>query len=249
MAAIPHPMTEPAIMHNPMRLLVFTCVLTLAVIHAARAQQPAARQDPAAIYQGIEQFLRAQTAGSPHKFSFTVTPMDTRVMLPACPALEYALPAGARPWGQTAVSVRCAAERAWQVFVTVHVAVTGGYVVLNRAVSQGYTLSAADLSLQQGDLTQLPAGVLTEPEQAAGGIMAVALTAGQPLSRDALRRPLVVQQGQTVVLQSSGRGFRVTAEGRALNNAQDGQVAQARTAAGQTVSGIARAHGIIEVAK
>ena len=235
-------------MNIPLRLLVFTCVLTLAVIHTARAQT-VARQDPATIYQGIEQFLRAQTAGSPHKFSFTVTPLDSRVVLPACAALEFALPAGARPWGQTAVSVRCTAERAWQVFVTVHVAVTGSYVVLNRAVAQGHTLSAADMALQSGDLTQLPAGVLTEPEQAAGGIMAVALTAGQPLSRDVLRRPLVVQQGQTVVLQSSGRGFRVTAEGKALNNAQDGQVAQARTGSGQTVSGIARANGLIEVSK
>jgi len=58
---------------------------------------------------------------------------------------------------------------------------------------------------------------------------------------------LVVQQGQNVILHAAGRGFRVTAEGKALNNAQEGQVAQARTASGQTVSGIARPSGVVEI--
>jgi flagella basal body P-ring formation protein FlgA len=108
-------------------------------------------------------------------------------------------------------------------------------------------LAAADLALQDGDLTQLPAGILSDPQQAVGKTLAAALAPGQPLRQDMLRSPLVVQQGQTVKLQSSGHGFRVTAEGRALNNAQDGQVAQVRGTSGQTISGIARAGGVVEI--
>lgn len=59
--------------------------------------------------------------------------------------------------------------------------------------------------------------------------------------------PLVVQQGQTVKIMSRGSGFSVTSEGRAMNNAAEGQIAQARLANGQTVSGIARPGGIIEI--
>jgi flagella basal body P-ring formation protein FlgA len=39
----------------------------------------------------------------------------------------------------------------------------------------------------------------------------------------------------------------VSAEGKAMANAGVGQVAQVRTATGQTVSGVARADGTVEV--
>jgi len=50
-----------------------------------------------------------------------------------------------------------------------------------------------------------------------------------------------------VKILSGGNGFRVSAEGRALNNAQEGQVTQVRTGGGQTISGVARAGGTVEV--
>ncbi len=50
-----------------------------------------------------------------------------------------------------------------------------------------------------------------------------------------------------IKLMSSGPGFQVTTEARALNNAAEGQTAQAKTPGGQLVSGIARAGGILEV--
>lgn len=231
------------IMQRLIQLII--CAMALLTFPAAHAQT--SRQDATAIQRGIENFLRVQTAGSPNKVSTTITSVDPRVFLPACPVLEFFLPQGARLWGQTAVGVRCGGETPWNIYVTVHVTVIGNYVVLARALPQGHTLTLSDLALQSGDLTQLPASALSEPGQAVGKILAMALAAGQPLRQDTLRTPVVVQQGQSVVLQSSGRGFRVTAEGKALNNAQDGQVAQVRTASGQTVSGIARTAGIVEV--
>ena len=55
-------------------------------------------------------------------------------------------------------------------------------------------------------------------------------------------------QNQNVKLISSGRGFSVTADGRALNNAAEGQLVQVRIpASGSVVSGTARAGAIVEV--
>lgn len=215
---------------------------------ACVAQVPP-RQDHAAIYRGVEQFLRTQTAGSPYAISHSVTPLDARLALVPCRAMEFFLPAGARLWGASTVGVRCAGDAPWSILVPVHVTVSGAYVVLARATPPGHVLAPSDLRLQQGDLTQLPAGVLSEVDQGIGKIAGNALAAGQALTRDALRAPAVIQQGQTVLLQTSGQGFRVTAEGKALNNAQDGQVTQVRTASGQTVTGIARAGGVVEVVK
>jgi flagella basal body P-ring formation protein FlgA len=46
----------------------------------------------------------------------------------------------------------------------------------------------------------------------------------------------------------NGRGFSISSEGRALNNASAGQVVQVRTASGQVVSGIARQDGLVDIA-
>ena len=93
----------------------------------------------------------------------------------------------------------------------------------------------------------VPAGVLTDPAQARGKTVRSSVAAGQPLRGDLLIAPWSVQQGQSVKLVSTGAGFTVSNEGKALNNASEGQVAQVRTASGQVVSGVARGLGIVEV--
>ena len=97
------------------------------------------------------------------------------------------------------------------------------------------------------DLTDLPAGILTDPDQAVGRTLAVSLPAARPLRGDMLRQAIVVQQNQSVKVVARGSGFAVANEGRALTNAVAGQVVQVRLANGQIVSGIARAGGSVEV--
>ena len=74
------------------------------------------------------------------------------------------------------------------------------------------------------------------------------MPAGRPLRGDMLRQAAAVQQGQNVSVISKGPGFQVTgSNGRALNTAGDGQIAQVRMANGHVVSGIARVGGVVEV--
>ncbi len=209
--------------------------------------QTAERQAPAAIQQAVDSFVRVQTAGLPGKVTYTLGSIDPRIALPACAAPEAFLPPGARLWGLTSVGVRCNGAAPWSIYVTAQIKVVGDFLVTARPLPQGHALAATDLAAQSGDLTQLPAGILTDPQLAVGKTLSAALAAGQPLRQDLLRAPLVVQQGQTVKLQSTGRGFRVTTDGRSLTNAADGQIAQVRTAGGQTISGVARAGGVVEI--
>lgn len=204
-------------------------------------------QGPTAIYKAVEDYVRVQSTGLPGEVTVTVGTLDSRLALPACTALAAFMPAGARLWGNTSVGVRCASPVAWQIYVPVKVRVIGNYVASGRPLAPGQTLGAADLVVLSGDLTQLPAGITTDPAQAVGKTLASPLAAGQPLRLELLRAPLVIQQGQSVKLVSEGSGFHVSAEGRALTNAAEGQVAQVRTPSGQTVSGIARSDGTVQV--
>lgn len=207
----------------------------------------AARQDPAPVQQAVEDFLTVQTRGLPGTASFAVGPIDPSNSLAPCSAFEAFSPPGAKSIGRTTVGVRCRAEATWTLYVPAQVRVVAHYLASARPLAQGQVVAADDLVLQEGDLGQLPAGVLTDPALAVGRTLSASLPAGRPVRSDMLRQPLAVLQGQSVKVVSRGPGFLVTAEGKAVTNAADGQVAQARLASGQTLSGIARSGGVIEI--
>ncbi len=227
----------------PMRLLGSG----LALFGTAVAAALPAPQSPAGVRELVTEFVRTQTVGLPGDVAYTVGTLDERTTLPACPAPEAFLPAGARLWGASQVGVRCAAPAPWTIYVPVTVRVTGTVLVTSRPLAAGHILAADDLAPRKSDLTQLPAGVVTDSAQALGRRLASPLAGGQPVRQDLLRAQIAVLQGQTVKLVSRGPGFTVTAEGRALTQAAEGQVAQVRGPAGQTVSGIARSGGVVEV--
>jgi flagella basal body P-ring formation protein FlgA len=201
----------------------------------------------AQIHRSVEQLLRNQTAGLPGKTSFTLGEIDPRLSLPACPALEAFVPPGVRLWGNTSVGVRCSGSNPWTIYVPVSVRIMTGVVVAARALTQGRAIELADLSIQEADLGQLPGAIVTDPAQAVGRTVTLSIAPGQPLRQDLLRSPPVIQQGQSVTLRAQGPGFKVSAEGRSLTNAAEGQVAQVRTPSGHTVNGIARVGAIVDI--
>ena len=204
-------------------------------------------QQLAQIHRSIEALLHNQGAGLPGKMSFTLGAVDARLSLAPCPATEAFIPPGARLWGNASVGVRCIARNAWTIYVPVTVKVLAGVVVAAHALAQGQVIELADLMMQEADLGQMPGAVLTDPAQALGRIATLGIAPGQPLRQDVLRSPPVIQQGQSVTLRSQGAGFRVSAEGKAVTNAAEGQIAQVRTPSGRTVSGIAHLGGIVDI--
>ncbi|MBA2658220.1 MAG: flagellar basal body P-ring formation protein FlgA [Nitrosospira sp.] len=205
------------------------------------------KQDARLIQEAVTSFLRTQSAGLPGQIEITPGIIDARISLPACAALEPSLPSGSRAWGNTTVIVNCTVPSPWTIYVRATVKVVADYVVSAKPLSQGQLLTAADLTTLKGDLTQLPPGIITDPNQAFGRTMASSIPLGSPLRQDILRARAAVRAHQSVKLVSSGRGFSVTAEGKALGNAVDGQIVQVRSASGPIVSGIARMGSIVEV--
>lgn len=195
----------------------------------------------------LDEFLRIQTQGLPGKVSYGVGQLDQHAQNTPCSAFEPFLPPGGRLWGRAMVGVRCLAPKVWTVYVPVQVRITGNYLVTARQLTPGQVVTSADLRTQSGDLGVLPANVVTDPAQAIGKTVRNGLAVGQPLRSDLLTAPWLVQQGQSVKLLSTGAGFTVSNEGKALNNATEGQIAQVRTASGQVVSGVARSPGVVEV--
>ena len=231
-----------------MKLALATPLMMCASLALAQQPLPApARQDVGALRQVVEQYLQAQSAGLPGQVTITVGNIDARMALAACAAPQAFQQPGARPWGKTTVGVRCAAPTPWTVYIQAQVSVPGQYVAAAVPLVPGQPIAASQLVMVSGDLAALPNGVATDVGQAVGRTSAMALAAGAPLRLDALRSKPVVQQGQAVRVVSSGAGFSVSAEGRAIGTAGEGQVVQVRTSGGAILSGVATAGGTVEV--
>ena len=218
---------------------------SIALLWLAFAPLLAFAQSP--LLATIENYLRIQTNGLPGKVAYSIGELDPRTRLGACGAFEPFLPAGGKLWGKTTVGVRCLGPSAWTIYVPVQVTVSGNYVVSARNLSAGHVVGPADVAVRSGDLSALPATVVTDVAQAVGKTVKSGLAAGQVVRNDRLTAPWAVLQGQSVRLTSNGPGFSVSSEGTAINNAAAGQVVQVRTASGQSVRGIAQPNGSVEV--
>ena len=207
-----------------------------------------ARQDPALLRAAVEQFLQRQSGGLPGAVTIDVGQIDARLNLPACLQPEPFIAHGSRAWGKTAVGIRCTAPAPWTIYVTANVHVMAEYLAAAAPLVQGQMIGPGDIARVRGDLTMLPAGVITDAALAIGRTTMSSVQLGAPLRQDTLRAQAAVQMGQTIRLLSAGPGFSVSTEGRAMNNAAEGQTVQAKTSGGQIISGIARAGGILEVA-
>lgn len=212
--------------------LAAACLCQMASGHAAD------RQDPAELQKRAEQFLSAQASGTPGKTTIQVKP--PRGTLPACAALDVFQPTGSRAIGKTTVGVRCLAPTPWTVYLSAQVRVIGRYAASARPLPANHVLTAADLTLREGDLGSLAVDVVADPDAMIGYRTVSGLAAGAPLRAALVRPPLVVQQGQPTRLVLSGPGFSVQSEGLALANAGRGERVRVKTRSGQVISGVAQ---------
>lgn len=233
-------------------LMLFSA-LTTAISFAAdiaptvlAATQPA-KQNLTVLKAKITDFLETQTIGYPGKVTVHAGAIDPNLRLSSCANPLVFLPAGSRAWGKTSVGVRCDGPSAWTIYVQASVNVAAQYLVAATPLSQGSIVTSQDMLFENGDLTQLPAGVFTDVNQAIGRIVNISMTAGTVLRQDMLKIPPAVLRGQTVMVTSAGLGFTVASEGHAMANASEGQVVQVRVSSGQLISGIARAGGQVDV--
>lgn len=197
--------------------------------------------------QAVDDWLKVQTQGLPGQVSYTIGELNPDNQLVPCASFEVNRPAGARSWGRTHVLVRCLDGAGWRIHIPVHIRVKADYLISARPISRGQHVTGEDLAAQQGDLADLPANILTDPDLAVGKTATVSIPGGRPLRADMLKAQTVVRQGQTVKVVSRGPGFSVANDGRALNNAVAGEVVQVRLANGQVVSGIAGPTGVVGI--
>lgn len=229
------------------RFIIRTCIyFAVSLIWMAsplRAQQ----QSVEIIRSTATEFLKNHAKALGELEGIELAPIDERLKLNPCDSMSAALPVGSRPWGKVNVVVRCTGPKSWQVFLSATVSIKGSYYLAANQLKHGQSFNEHDFVRMHGELNTLPSNTIIDLQQAIGKNIQGSYSSGTVLREDMLKGPLAVQQGQTVKLISSGVGFRVSTEATALTNANEGQIAKAKTNNGQVIAGIAKLGAIIEI--
>lgn len=201
------------------------------------------------VYQTVMQYVQGQTQGYPGKVNIEIQPLDNRIRIADCDLMEGFNVQGARLWGKTHIGVRClqSATKPWTLYVQADVQVWGEYAVIGLPVSQGSPVQASDVVMQTGDLTKLPAGIITDLSMLEGKKASLNMPLGTVLRPDLLKAMPVIMQGQMVQLNSRGDGFVISADGTAMQTANVGQVVDVKVSNGQVIKGVAQASGKVDV--
>ncbi len=219
----------------------------VATLWSASPSAAAVTEDAHRIEQAVENFAVTAARDLPGRVQVSVGTVDARLSLARCAAPQAFIPVGTRLWGSTSIGVRCAAPLSWTLFVPVTVHVYAKVLISARPLIRGQALAATDWVIQERDLTQLPAGVLSDVTQVEGKILQSPLAGGMPLRTDILRGEYLVTHGQPVKLVYLLHGLSVTSDGKAMGNAARSERVNVRSYAGQIRRGVVVGAGVVEV--
>jgi flagella basal body P-ring formation protein FlgA len=227
---------------NALIAMSFSCII---IICSATVEAPRATDEP--IETQLQRLIEEQTSQLQGRIEVEVGQLDPRLKLATCARTEAYLPSGARLWGKSQVGLRCVSGAFWSVFIPVHVRVFGPALVSTRSIQAGQSLRPDDVRALEQELSKEPGRPVLDLATLESKTLIRSIPIGVVVREDWLRAIPIIQSGDQVRVQATGRGFSITVEGFALNSAAEGQQVKVRAESGRVVTGIARSGRIAEV--
>ncbi|MEZ3500058.1 flagellar basal body P-ring formation chaperone FlgA [Pantoea sp. KPR_PJ] len=147
--------------------------------------------------------------------------------------------------GMHSVIAQCGTRRH---FIQVSLDITATWWQATRAIPPGQSVTREDIRPQRGSLAHAPNGLIFEPARIVGRIAQRTVNPGEPLVERQLRPQWMIKAGQKVDMTYIGNGFRISATGKALDNAALNASFRIQSASGQIVTATAIAPGKASIA-
>lgn len=142
--------------------------------------------------------------------------------------------------GKRTVLAQCGARRH---FLPVRISAQATWWVASQSLPGGAILQRSDIEPMTGSLDNQPGGLIFNADEIIGQRLTRAVDAGKPLLESQVRQQWRLRAGQTVDVVTTGTGFRIRSQGKALNNAAVDDTLKVKTTGGRTVSGKVDANG------
>lgn len=234
------------------RILPSSVLLTLAlfVLPGAPSDAAPARAitSTRAIGEAAEQAIVARSGGVAAQLSLAVAPMDPRLRLPACDSpLQAFLTQDGQVRHQTTVGVRCDGSVHWTIYTSVTVDSMAPVLVARYALPRDAALTSADFDLQTRRVPGLAAQYPANAAALVGQRLRTPLSAGEPLTRDALAPAPLVHRGQQVVILAHAAGIEVRMMGVALSDGRiEDHIRVQNSSSQRVVEAVVRSDSVVE---
>lgn len=194
-----------------------------------------------------ERFVEQQYAAPGSRVEVKSEALDPRLHIADCALpLAASLPGGLRMTPRLSVLMRCPTANGWTLRVPVTLKVWRQVLVANRPLIRGDGIVAADVRIEQRDVTRLPYGYLGDLDQVAERSLSRPVAAGSVLTPGALGGRQTVRAGDHVQLVAELGGIAVRAEGIALGSGDAGARLRVRNGnSGRVVDAIVRGPGVV----
>jgi len=232
---------------SPLSHSSFLAALASAIVLCVGLGASPAASASAELAERTRVFLEQQQLPGGGELEVVVGEVDPRLSLAPCARFEPFVPQGAKLWGRATLGVRCVEGAAWTVYIPVQIKVYAPVQVAARPIPRGSIIGAGDTRLERLDLTQFPGGVYGADDAIDGKSTVRALAAGEPIRRDFVRAPRIVEPGDAVRVVYDGATFAVSVDGKALSGAGDGESARVAVANGRVLTGVARPGKVVQV--
>lgn len=153
-----------------------------------------------------------------------ISSIDPRLNLSVCEQpLIASMNQTQRPIGRINVKVECLGAAPWTKYVPVSIKVFEKVVVTTRPIARGETLSAADLSMVDTDVSLLRYSYLQAPELAIGMEARRSMSSNTTIVQEALVAPTLVKRGDAVVLSAKAGTVEIRQQGVAMQSGELGK--------------------------
>ena len=220
---------------------------TIARIAAALLAIVATSAAASDLAQGARVFLEQQALPAGGEVEVVVGEPDARLALAPCARFEPFVPKGAKLWGRSSIGVRCVEGANWTVYVPIEVRVFAPVQVAARPIARGRTVGPDDVRIERVDLTRTTSPLIGADESLDELVAVRQIAAGEPLRRDLVKPPAIVNAGDPVRVVYDGPGFAASIDGKALGAAGDGQSVRVATTTGRILTGVARTGQVVVV--
>ncbi len=227
------------------------CLILLLTAAAGSLRAQGADYHPhAAIRSAVIKFLN-DYAKKKHKGEFKVIAgrLDPRLFVHRCSLpLDVSVNQVSRYSGHLTVRVSCHGQASWKIYVPSRIVYYQQVLAVRRTLARGTPIQPRDLYKVRHVLNNLSYGYYTDPKQVAGKIASRYILSNSVLTPHMLSDPILVQRGQSVVLEAEIGGVTVRMTGKALASGSIGKLIKVRNLSSRRiVEGIVTRQGTVRV--
>lgn len=203
------------------------------------------------VYKKLYEFLKQKTSHLDGKITLNIKEIDLeKFNFEKCEKLDFFIPNGSKEVGQTTVGIKCSdsnASKPNSVILQAEIIQEKKYLITKRKMNVGEEIKEEDIAEEFGDVSRFYFKYYEDPKDVVGKKVKNLIPEGQTIRDANLALPIVIQYNQNVTVITGVGGYRVTAIGKSMNLAYEGQQIRVKMPSNKIILGVAQADGTVKL--